>query len=163
MCSVENGVGEVLRRIAIWRIVTLITSQRVGTPGLGSRLSTYWPTKWPNNWQCSLHTSVDQTPIPCVPVESPGLKPNGMVCEERTLRALKPDRIGLSYKDNKCSDAGTEDLGVLITHETSLWFSLGDAGSTLPGWMPPEASKLLLPLIGASGPCSIKSKCNYMS
>ncbi len=40
--------------------------QRVGMPGLGSRLSTYWKTKFPNKWQRNPHTSVDQTPIPCV-------------------------------------------------------------------------------------------------
>ncbi len=43
--------------------------------------------------------------------------------------ALKPDRLGLSCKANKCSDVGTGDLGVLTTHETSPWFSLGDAVS----------------------------------
>ncbi len=42
---------------------------------------------------------------------------------------LKPDRLGLSCKVNKCSDAGTGNLGVLTTHETSPCFSLGDAGS----------------------------------
>ncbi len=47
--------------------------------------------------------------------------------------AIKPDRLDLSCKANKCSDAGTGDLGVLTTHETSPWFSLGDAGSTRPG------------------------------
>ncbi len=42
--------------------------------------------------------------------------------------ALKRERLGLSCKANKCSDAGTGDLGVLPTHETSLmkvlnWFT----------------------------------------
>ncbi len=41
--------------------------------------------------------------------------------------------LGLSCKANKCSDAGTGDLGVLTTHETSPWLLLGDAGSTHPG------------------------------
>ncbi len=40
-CALSKMGLEVLRRIAIWRIVTLMISQRVGTPGLGSRLSTY--------------------------------------------------------------------------------------------------------------------------
>ncbi len=31
------------------------------------------------------------------------------------------------------ADAGTGDLGVLTTHETSPWFPLGDAGSIRPG------------------------------
>ncbi len=44
--------------------------------------------------------------------------------------ALKPDRFDLSCEANKCSDTGTEDLGVLTTHETSPCFSLGDASST---------------------------------
>ncbi len=43
--------------------------------------------------------------------------------------ALKPDRLGLSCKVNKCSDAGTGDLGVLTTQETSQCFSLGNAGA----------------------------------
>ncbi len=41
---------------------------------------------------------------------------------------LTKDRLGLSYKANKCSDAGAGDLGVLTTQETSPRFSLGDAG-----------------------------------
>ncbi len=45
--------------------------RRVGTPGLGSKLSTYWHTKW---W-CDQHTSTDQTPI----LASPGLNPKGRV------------------------------------------------------------------------------------
>ncbi len=47
--------------------------------------------------------------------------------------ALKPGRLGLSCKANKCSDAGTGDLGMLTTHETAPWFPLGDAGSTRLG------------------------------
>ncbi len=44
--------------------------------------------------------------------------------------ALKPGRLGLGCKVNKCSDAGTGDLGMLTTHETSPWLSLGDAASS---------------------------------
>ncbi len=33
------------------------------------------------------------------------------------LGALKPDRLGLGCKTNKCSDAGIGDPGVLTTHE----------------------------------------------
>ncbi len=47
--------------------------------------------------------------------------------------ALKPDMLGLSCKANKCSDAGTGDLGALTTHVTSPWFTLGDGGSIRPG------------------------------
>ncbi len=112
--------------------------QRVGTPGLGSRLSTYWPTKWCNKWWCNQHTSADQTPITCVPVAWAGLKPKG-----RVWRAGAPalsNRTGLARaaKPKHCSDAGTGDLGVLTTHERSPWFALGDSGSTRPGWMPPQ-------------------------
>ncbi len=32
--------------------------------------------------------------------------------------ALKPDRLGLSCRATKCSDAGTGDLGMLTAHET---------------------------------------------
>ncbi len=41
--------------------------------------------------------------------------------------ALKPDKLGSSCKANKCSDAGTGDLGVLHSHETSP--CLGDAAA----------------------------------
>ncbi len=34
--------------------------------------------------------------------------------------ALKPDRLGLSFKANHCSDAGTGHLGVLSTEEPAL-------------------------------------------
>ncbi len=53
--------------------------QRVGMPGLGSRLSICCPTKR-SKWRCSQHAYADQTPTPCVPVASPGLKPKGRVC-----------------------------------------------------------------------------------
>ncbi len=46
------------------------------------------------------------------------------MCEERMLWR---SQIGQA---NKCSDAGTGgDLGVLTTHRTSPWFSLGDVAS----------------------------------
>ncbi len=48
--------------------------------------------------------------------------------------ALKPDRLGLSCKANKYSDAGTGGLGVLTTHEISPLVSpLVNAGPTAPG------------------------------
>ncbi len=43
--------------------------------------------------------------------------------------ALKSDRLGVNCKANKCSDAGTGDLGVLTTCETSQCFSVGDAAT----------------------------------
>ncbi len=95
--------------------------QRVGMSGLGSRLSTYGPIKR-SKWRCNQHTSADQTPIPCV--QSRHMDSNrkgGCVCEERTLRRSQTGQaqLGLSCKATKCSDAGTVDLGVLTTHETS--------------------------------------------
>ncbi len=36
----------------------------------------------------------DQTPIPCVPVASPGFKPKGRVCTNSG--ALKPDKLKLA-------------------------------------------------------------------
>ncbi len=33
--------------------------------------------------------------------------------------ALKLGKFGLSCKAHKCNDAGTRDLGVLLTHETT--------------------------------------------
>ncbi len=70
-----------------------------------------------------MYTSADQTPIPCVP----WIKTKRERVKNGCSGALKPDRLVLSGKANKCGDAGTGDLGVLATHETS-WFSLGDAG-----------------------------------
>ncbi len=84
--------------------------QRVGMPGLGSRLSTYWPKKW-FELRCSQHWSADQTLIPCV--SSRHLDSNKIKCMWR------PCKLGLSCKANKCSYAGVGDLGVLPTHESS--------------------------------------------
>ncbi len=84
----------------------------VGMPRLGSRLSTYWPTKWFNKWWCSQHTSAKQISIPCLSVESPELKTKGRVCEERAL--------GLSSEASNCSDVGTGDLDVPNSHKASL-------------------------------------------
>ncbi len=49
------------------------------------------------------------------------------------LEALRPGRLGLRCKANKCREAGTGDLGVLTSRETSQDFSFGDAGSTQTG------------------------------
>ncbi len=84
-----------------------------------SRLSTYWRKTWSNKLRCCHHTSVDQTPIPCVPAASPGLKPNIESVKSRRSGDHKPDTFGLSCKATKCSDAGAGDLGMLTTHETS--------------------------------------------
>ncbi len=53
----------------------------------------------------------------------------------RRVPQIKTERGGVNNgrKANKCSDAGTGDLGVLPTHETLPWVYLGDAGSTRPG------------------------------
>ncbi len=65
--------------------------QRVGMPWLGSRLCTCHPTKRPK-WRCSLHASVDQTPIAFVRVASPGLNPKMMACMWRA------NALALSYR-----------------------------------------------------------------
>ncbi len=66
-----------------WNLYTVTRAssngcQRVGTPELGSRLSTYLSTKL-SKWQCSQHASADQAPIASVSFASPGLKPKGRV------------------------------------------------------------------------------------
>ncbi len=48
--------------------------------------------------------------------------------------ALKPDRLGLSCKANKCSDTGTGDLGVLTTHETLPCLGGADVVLLLSCW-----------------------------
>ncbi len=89
-----------------------------------------------NEWQCSQHTSTDQTPIPCVPVTSPALKPKG-----RAWRAGTPalaSRTGLTWAA-KPIKAATPGLGTSVCYppkKTSQCF--GAAGSTRPGWMPPQ-------------------------
>ncbi len=63
--------------------------------------------------------------LPCTPVASLGFKPKGRVCVKSGCSgALKPVKLGLSCKDNKCCDAGTGDLNVLPTHDTSPWLSV---------------------------------------
>ncbi len=47
--------------------------------------------------------------------------------------ALKLDRLGLGCKAYTCNDAGTGDLGVPTTDETSSGFFLCNAGSTRLG------------------------------
>ncbi len=46
------------------------------------------------NAKVSKGRSADQTPIPCVPVASPGFKPKGRVCTNSG--ALKPDKLKLA-------------------------------------------------------------------
>ncbi len=53
--------------------------------------------------------------------------------ESGHYNAHRPSKLGLSCKANKCSDAGTGDLGVLTANETSP--CLGDAGSSRPRLM----------------------------
>ncbi len=73
--------------------------------------------KLSNKWRCNQHTSADQTEIPCVP----WIKAQGEDVNSGRPGAHKPDKIGLSCKANKCSDAGTGDLGVLSIREISPW------------------------------------------
>ncbi len=51
--------------------------------------------------------------IKLLSLASPGLKPKGSVLTNRA------NKLGLSCKANKCSDAGAGDLGVLPAQETS--------------------------------------------
>ncbi len=53
--------------------------------------------------------------------------------EDAPALSNRVSKLGLSFKANKCSDAGAGGLGVQNTRETLPWFSLGDAGSTRPG------------------------------
>ncbi len=73
---------------------TVFSNSSYKYPGLGSRLSTYWPTKHPNKWQCSEHTSADQTPIPCVLWIK---TQRGVGCEERTLRRSHTGLASLAW------------------------------------------------------------------
>ncbi len=96
-----------------------------------------------NKWRFNQHTSADQTPISYIPVASPGLKPKGVGMKSGRSGALKTDKLGLSCKANKCSDAGTGDFDVLTIHETSsMEIPAGDAGSTRPGRLPLQVSCL---------------------
>ncbi len=108
-----------------------IGCQRVGTPGLGSRLSTLWPTKWSNKWRCSQHTSADQTPIPYVLASSPWLKPKGRVCEEWMLRRYQ-NRTSLAWAAKPIT-AATPRRGTSMV--LRWWCGL----STRLGLMPTQA------------------------
>ncbi len=68
-------------------------------------------------------------------------KREGVWRADAPVLSNRTSKLGLSCKVNKCSDAGTADPGVLTTQETSPWFSLGDAGSIHPEWMPPQDKK----------------------
>ncbi len=68
------------------------------------------------------HTSACQNFISCVPVTAPPrliAKGGGGGVKSGCFGALKLDRLGLNCKANKCSGAGTGDLGVLPTNEKS--------------------------------------------
>ncbi len=83
--------------------------------GPGSGLSRYWPTKWYDKWRCGQSNSF---PLHLRRFTWVKTKKGRGVKSGRsgTLKLGKPD---LRCKANKCSDAGTEETGVLTTHETS--------------------------------------------
>ncbi len=60
-------------------------------------------------------------PMKLLSLASPGFKPKGRMCEERTLRRFQTGQaqFGLSSKANECSGTRTGDLGRLPTHKTS--------------------------------------------
>ncbi len=76
-------------------------------PAKGSVVSTPQPIKLLSLAFSSRHLDSNQT--------------GGCVCEERTLRRSQTGLalLGLNCKASKCSGAGTGDLGVLLTQETS--------------------------------------------
>ncbi len=53
--------------------------------------------------------------MPCVP----WIKSKRKDAKSGRSGAIKPDKLGLSRKANKCGDAGAGDFGALSTHETS--------------------------------------------
>ncbi len=79
----------------------------------------------------------------------------------------KPSKASISHFPwrwmSKERHARVGELGVLITHETSPWH---DAGSTRPGWMPPQvqvstSKRWRLPLL--CGCCSLSVKWSTVS
>ncbi len=67
----------------------------------------------------SCYTTIEQTPISCVCVASPGLKTKRDGVKSGRAGAFNPSKLYLSCNANKCSEDGTGDLAVLTTHETS--------------------------------------------
>ncbi len=63
-----------------------------------------------------MRTSAEQTHIPCVTWTK--AKKEGV--NSGRSDALKPDKLGLSCKANKYSEAGNGELGLLPTHEPSV-------------------------------------------
>ncbi len=98
-------------------------------PGLSSSLGTYWPTKRFNKWRCSQHTSTDQTPIPCVPIRLPALKPKGIVVWRADALALT-NCASLAWAA-KPLNAATPGLGTSVCylpmkHHLWKWLHYGD-------------------------------------
>ncbi len=80
--------------------------------------------------QMAAYTFADPTPILYVPWI---ITKRGGVMSGR-IGALKPGKLGLSYKVYKWIDAGTGDLSVLPSHE-SIRTTVGDvATSTSKNW-----------------------------
>ncbi len=84
--------------------------QTVGTPGLGNRVSSYWPKKRSNKWWSKSY--------PLHPRRVTWIKTKRERVTSGCSGALKPDRLGLNWKANKCRVARTGNFGVLTTHET---------------------------------------------
>ncbi len=76
----------------------------------GQKIEHHLTYKIVENW-CVVSTPL---PIKLLPPASPGIKPKGRV--RRTDTPALPNRA--SCKANKCSDAGTGDLGAKTSHKT---------------------------------------------
>ncbi len=121
------------------------------TLGLGSWLSTYWPTTLSKKCLCNHHTYAYQTPIPCVPVASRGLKPTGRVCEEWMLRRSQTGQAWLEVQSQqmqwsrdwgaRCANYPRNITTFLPSwcwlktrHEESTDFKLQACGFGVVGW-----------------------------
>ncbi len=51
--EISNVCVDLIKKAILSILAVRHESQRVGTPGLGSTLGTYWPTKLSNKWRCS--------------------------------------------------------------------------------------------------------------
>ncbi len=115
--EISNVCVDFIKKTILSILAVRHESQRVGTPGLAV-------------WSAHLCGS---NFYPLRPHLVTWIKTKREGMKSGCFGTLKPGRLGLSSKANKCSNAGTGDLGAQTSQETSTSSSLGFTGSTRPG------------------------------
>ncbi len=103
--------------------VNLTSLKRLESIGANGLVCQGWVVDWaPTDLQNDPNGVVVSTPLltTCAPVALPGFEPKGRG-HVKSVRStpLKPDRLSLSCKADKCSNTGAEGLSMLPTHDAS--------------------------------------------